>query len=347
MRKLSEWHHETYNISLLESLPTIPTATPGAPPSGFGRTWMDLKNKFTGKPAVDWDAVDKQQQQAQQQQAIKGTKDDPEVQNQKYETLKTLFHNGIFNLIPKGKTSDGKPMSALKTKGATMVDEALTNLAASFTLNKPIRMTDIEQILIAVNQYSSGRSLKMDQLRSHQFLNHATILRMLQDIFSGDKRVWYDPEAHSTQEQYPPRSTFNPQELKAAMTQWESSPYKYVPKMPIGSTNPQAQGKQRPHNPQDQTEPGHKGSNYVGTQFDYDGHDLNGGDSDDDDKDFRIGDLMMQTYSHMVGRVDYDTLLDMAKGLAMRLEKEGHQVIYNRQEMDKIMAMARTPRQRR
>lgn len=332
MEKLSTWHETTYGLPLSEALPTLPQRQAGVPQSGLGRGFMNLTNRLMGKPEIDWSAVDSRQAQQTQQQmrqnVTQGTKDDPQVQQQKYNILNKLFRNGILNLMTRGLgTKDSKIM--LKPRGVKMIQDALSNLAASFTLNKPIRMTDIEQILIAVNQYSAGKSLRFDKLRNHQFANPATVLRMLQDIFNRDKRVWYDPDARNVAEQYPPRSTFNPSELQAAMGQWENSPYKYQPKLPTDT-------------PQDDNNPTGNQPNPSGDPMEPDAS----WDTPNSNRKMGIGDIMQKTWGHANKKYSFDILWDIAQGIIQKAEEEGHPLIVNAQELNKIHAMAKTPKYR-
>lgn len=325
MEKLSTWHETTYGLPLSEALPTLPQRQAGVPQSGLGRGFMNLTNRLMGKPEIDWSAVDSRQAQQTQQQmrqnVTQGTKDDPQVQQQKYNILNKLFRNGILNLMTRGLgTKDSKIM--LKPRGVKMIQDALSNLAASFTLNKPIRMTDIEQILIAVNQYSAGKSLRFDKLRNHQFANPATVLRMLQDIFNRDKRVWYDPDARNVAEQYPPRSTFNPSELQAAMGQWENSPYKYQPKLPT-DTQP------------DTSDPA--GDQPSADDWEYP-------DKSQPRDKIGIGDIMQKSYDHLNKRYSFHVLWDIAQGILRQAEKEGYPIKVDQQEINKIQAMALTPK---
>lgn len=201
---------------------------PRKPPTAFQRAISNIHGllKDPTQGAVDWDAVQKQQQDAAQQQQVVGQRNDPAIRSQKYQILVRAFENALFSRVRLGP------------KFTQQVGKALENIAKSYTLGYQVRASDLHEILLTIHRSKSTSPI----VKTETFPDHYRLLAFLNQVFDHHPETWWNPDARNEKERFPPNFSYNRDEMKLYFTQWKKNPFRV--------TDPTLQKANQPDPPQ-------------------------------------------------------------------------------------------------
>lgn len=208
-----------YKVRLNEAWPQKP-AKPFVPsdenPLGnLTRKAVDAWHRWRKGTEVDWDAIDPSHAAAERKYKRSqsfGDPDDPAVRESKYKKLARLLYTAASQAAPKARP---ETLAILK--------KSMSNIAASMTLGRPILYQDVENMLVAVHK---DKRVNNDILQRYWRHHLGVFDSIIEPIFQSNPDVWYNPQATTRTEKYPPGTELETNEWRIASQKWMSSPFR-------------------------------------------------------------------------------------------------------------------------
>lgn len=180
----------------------------------LGRGVSNFNKAVHGQPTVDYGTID---QQAKASEQARAQRDDPNVKQNKYMAFKKSLFTKFFQLATIKKA----PFRA-------RAEQALDNLAKSFTMGYKIHVRDLDELLLAIHTDQDVD----EQLKAHTFTDHYRLMMFIQQVFDHDPTVWYNPDARTREDRFPPGAVLNTDEMNSYMDHWQDSPFRHRYKGP-------------------------------------------------------------------------------------------------------------------